>query len=214
MLRRFHSLILIFCTFLISSCSQLATKPDSITENSTYNSFQDMRNFQKILYRTPKEVQITKNSPIFIFDEGKGYFEAIDIGESESKRFLELRSFSQGIFTATSYYLYPCVIFLDHQLKPIAKVSPENLSYKFNHGSIKENVGTLVGVVTVPKGSRYGVIYSPANMVGKKKDYKGFGPRGMIIVGTAAITLPAKVDVFNITFGSIGKLIIELTGNE
>lgn len=157
---RSFSIYIVVIFLALSGCAsvselkqELASTPTALT-----TSFSDMK-VLPIEEGKELSIQLSKGSPVFIFEEGKSYYTTIAIPESKSARKLNIKSFFSTSYLPEANIFYPYFVFLNESKQPIK--SEKNISLR--SGSDFWLGGFYEGSVVVPVEAKEIIIYTSDN---------------------------------------------------
>ena len=168
-----------------------------------------------ILGSLDTEIRVSLNgeSPVFGFATGRSYFYGFALPKKASPYELELRALPmgrasfEGTMRGGQQYLFPAVLFLDEQRRPLGTAYDEKLKAEcYSFGCTY----TFAGSVKVPPEARYGVLHTLYGKVGQ--DYQGLmqHPSGGFMAGGLVVLYPGGPSTLLGRFGGAGDVVVKV----
>lgn len=117
-MRSLKTFVVVFFLTLTGCASVPELQHDLVSASTALtNSFSEMKALP-IAEEKELSIQLSKESPIFMFEEGKSYYATIAIPESRSARKLKIKTFFSTSYLPQANILYPYFVFLDESKQP------------------------------------------------------------------------------------------------
>ncbi|MDR3481565.1 MAG: hypothetical protein P4L91_12745 [Burkholderiaceae bacterium] len=215
---RMIKIVAVVAFLTLTGCATVQEQQHDLASASTAltNSFSEM---QALPMAEEKElsIQLGKESPIFMFEEGKSYYATIAIPDSKSSRILHIKTFFSTSYLPQANILYPYFFFLNESKQPIKSEKAIYLQsgLDFLQGPFYE------GNIEVPAMVKEIVIYTAVTQFPALRSFSGNGtvrivphaPSGKITLSLSA-PYPSDYDfskaIIKDTVHSIGSKECEL----
>lgn len=99
-----------------ASVSEMQTKLDSSTKNTS--SISEM-NFLPLKASQEQKITLGENSPTYVFENGKNYYAAFSLPDSQSPKYLKFRSYLSSGYAPSATILIPQIILLDDKKQTV-----------------------------------------------------------------------------------------------
>lgn len=182
-----HLLAVALVLALITGCTTIADQRQSLASStSCCESFKDMR-FEPAPTKTWQKFEIQPSTKVFLFAEGKSYFQAFALGESLIRQVI-FRVHPQGAANYNPSIFCPNAVFLDQEFIQLSTV---DIPLQFVAAGWTTNA-YLAGRMEVPASARYLVIRTTEAQQGGNVSIllrrEGFA----YSTGTSAVVVPGR----------------------
>lgn len=195
--------LLISCILLLllEGCAQVPSLPPDSAKVccSRYADF----NFSPLTPGGEVRFNISESSPIFSFREGRSYFVALRLPLPIEKNELLIRAYPSSLLTASAWYYFPVVTFLDEQYGELESITDERFAFDLYGWS---GHATHVAKIPVPLRARYAVIHTPKLKVGTTHTSIAEMRSTTYMFGTMVISTPGGVGKAKSRLGPIGPI--------
>lgn len=149
-------LALVVATVLATGCASVEEQKKTLAaRTATTARYADM-SFEAIAVGARRTLNFDKNSPVFEFSEGKGYFAALALPALDQERFVEFQSPVSGAMLSSASTLIPRFVFVDGDKTVLDTVTPARIQRTETPWPMMEPV--FVGRVPIPSAAKYVVV--------------------------------------------------------
>jgi len=201
---RNHLLLAITATVLVA-CSPLPRQGEALrTATVCCNSISELPIAGR-LEVAPATFEITEQTRLFDFPQGRSYFAAVGI-KPGTRRKLELRTWNRGNTKLDEQIFCPVLTLLDANKQMIRTM--ELGTMEFTRAGLIESA-SFSQVVELPETAEYVVVHSPADMLGHNLVARLSQPGRMAMVGSSAYFTPGS-DFVRARCGQQGRVTLVL----
>lgn len=152
-----HKILFFVVFLLLAGCASIAEQQNALVSSTmpVTQSFEQMK-AADIAQAKELTVELGKDSPTFMFEEGKSFYAAFTLPNAPTPRKLKVKSFYSTSYLPNATIFYPYFLFLDNTKKPIGSEKKIRLEQTMDLWAGEFYSGEIV----VPAEARSIVIYT------------------------------------------------------
>lgn len=175
---------------MLSSCATMQDDMDAFNKKPICcNGYNDML-FWKWDGTKAFHSSIKSNAPIYVFEEGRSRFTAVEFTGSAAPSELWITARSKGVADQNPFnspkkaLFYPAVTFLDGTKNKILPSKDHTLQIELITSSNSDTFTTAEAKIKVPNTARFAIIHSASVKFGEEGATTAFIPGGLIYGGS------------------------------